>query len=70
MEDLNFGFKRGRFGVEKQVYQKFENMLISKLNFLCDKNVAFDSEGRILRAYGHSRYVLRHTRLYLCGTGK
>ena len=37
MEDLNFGFKRGRFKVEKQVYQKFEKMLIDKLNFLADK---------------------------------
>ena len=32
MEDLNFGFKRGRFAVERQIYQKFENMLIEKLN--------------------------------------
>ena len=51
MEDLNFGFKRGRFGVEKQVYQKFENMLISKLNYLCDKKADPGSEGGVLRAY-------------------
>lgn len=40
MEDLNFGFKRGRFKVEKQVYQKLEKMLIDKLNYLVfkDKN--------------------------------
>lgn len=37
LEDLNFGFKRGRFKVEKQVYQKFEKMLIDKLNYLVDK---------------------------------
>ena len=37
MEDLNYGFKRGRFKIERQVYQKFENMLISKLNYLVDK---------------------------------
>lgn len=37
MEDLNRGFKRGRFKVERQVYQKFENMLISKLNYLVFK---------------------------------
>lgn len=37
MEDLNYGFKRGRFKVERQVYQKFENMLINKLNYLVDK---------------------------------
>ena len=51
MEDLNFGFKRGRFNVEKQVYQKFENMLISKLNYLCDKQLAPDEEGGVLKAY-------------------
>ena len=51
MEDLNFGFKRGRFKVEKQVYQKFENMLISKLNLLIDKNIPPESEGGLLRAY-------------------
>ena len=51
MEELNFGFKRGRFSVEKQVYQKFENMLISKLNFLCDKGAEPDSDGGLLHAY-------------------
>lgn len=39
MEDLNFGFKRGRFHVEKQIYQKFEKMLIDKLNYLVFKEV-------------------------------
>ena len=37
-EDLNFEFKRGRFKVEKQVYQKLEKMLIDKLNFLIFKD--------------------------------
>lgn len=37
-EDLNFGFKRGRFKIEKQVYQKFEKMLIEKLNYLMFKD--------------------------------
>ncbi len=37
LEDLNMGFKRGRQKVEKQVYQKFEKMLIDKLNYLVDK---------------------------------
>ncbi|MBL6666846.1 MAG: type V CRISPR-associated protein Cas12a/Cpf1 [Flavobacteriaceae bacterium] len=41
-EDLNFGFKRGRFKVEKQIYQKLEKALIDKLNYLVfkDKNTA------------------------------
>lgn len=34
IEDLNYGFMRGRQKVEKQVYQKFEKMLIDKLNYL------------------------------------
>ncbi len=51
MEDLNFGFKKGRFSVEKQVYQKFENMLITKLNYLVDKNISADQNGGLLNAY-------------------
>jgi CRISPR-associated protein Cpf1 len=38
LEDLNKGFMRGRQKIEKQVYQKFERMLIDKLNYLVDKN--------------------------------
>lgn len=50
LEDLNFGFKRGRFKVEKQVYQKFEKMLIDKLNYLVDKQKSPDVLGGTLRA--------------------
>ncbi len=38
LEDLNTGFKRGRFKVEKQVYQNFEKALIDKLNYLVFKD--------------------------------
>jgi len=41
LEDLNYGFKRGRFAVERQIYQKFEKMLIDKLNFLVFKKNPF-----------------------------
>ncbi|MCR4962973.1 MAG: type V CRISPR-associated protein Cas12a/Cpf1 [Firmicutes bacterium] len=51
MEDLNFGFKRGRFRVEKQVYQKFEKMLIEKLGFWMQKDKAADAAGGIRHAY-------------------
>ena len=51
LEDLNFGFKRGRFKVERQVYQKFEKMLIDKLNYLSFKDCKADAEGGILRGY-------------------
>lgn len=51
MEDLNFGFKKGRFKVEKQVYQKFENMLCSKLNYLVRKGEDCENPGGLLNAY-------------------
>ena len=51
MEDLNFGFKRGRQKVEKQVYQKFEKMLIDKLNYFVDKNKKADEYGGLLSAF-------------------
>ena len=51
LEDLNFGFKRGRQKFERQVYQKFEKMLIDKLNFLADKTKDVNENGGLLRAY-------------------
>ena len=50
LEDLNFGFKRGRQKFEKQVYQKFEKMLIDKLNYLVDKNEEVDKPAGLLKA--------------------
>ncbi len=50
MEDLNFGFKRGRFKVEKQVYQKLEKMLIDKLNYLVFKDAEPNAPGGLLNA--------------------
>lgn len=51
MEDLNAGFKQGRTKFEKQVYQKFEKMLIDKLNFFVDKKKAPEENGGLLKAY-------------------
>lgn len=51
LEDLNKGFMRGRQKVEKQVYQKFEKMLIDKLNYLVDKKVDATQSGGLLNAY-------------------
>lgn len=51
MEDLNSGFKNSRVKVEKQVYQKFEKMLIDKLNFYADKKKSPDEVGGLLNAY-------------------
>ena len=51
LEDLNLGFMRGRQKVEKQVYQKFEKMLIDKLNYLVDKKRDAEKIGGVLNAY-------------------
>ncbi len=51
LEDLNFGFMRGRQKVEKQVYQKFEKRLIDKLNYLVDKSKPVTQPGGLLKAY-------------------
>jgi CRISPR-associated protein Cpf1 len=51
LEDLNFGFKRSRQKVERQVYQKFEKMLIDKLNYLVDKGTNPNENGGLLHAY-------------------
>ncbi|MBU4537068.1 MAG: type V CRISPR-associated protein Cas12a/Cpf1 [Bacteroidetes bacterium] len=50
LEDLNFGFKRGRFKVEKQVYQKLEKMLIDKLNYLVFKDKRHKEHGGLYKA--------------------
>jgi len=50
LEDLNMGFMRGRQKVEKQVYQKFEKMLIDKLNYLVEKNKPAEDTGGLLKA--------------------
>jgi len=50
-EDLNFVFKRGRFKIEKQIYQKFEKMLIEKLNYLMFKDIENNKSGGLMKAY-------------------
>jgi len=50
-EDLNSGFKRGRFAIEKQVYQKLELALAKKLNYLALKERNADEAGGYRTAY-------------------
>jgi hypothetical protein len=51
-EDLNFGFKQGRQKIEKQIYQKLEEALIKKLNFLVNKGEEDpEKSGHLLKAY-------------------
>ncbi len=63
LEDLNRGFKRGRFKVERQVYQKFEKMLIDKLNYLSFKDRDANEEGGILRGYQLTEKVVNYTEI-------
>ncbi|MDD4387494.1 MAG: type V CRISPR-associated protein Cas12a/Cpf1 [Clostridia bacterium] len=51
LEDLNYGFKNSRIKFEKQVYQKFEKMLIDKLNYLVFKSNNQKEAGGLLNAY-------------------
>lgn len=53
LEDLNFGFMRGRQKVERNVYQNFEKAMIEKLNYLVDKDKRENpnDEGSLLKAY-------------------
>lgn len=51
LEDLNGGFMRGRQKIERQVYEKFEKMLIDKLNYYVDKQRDANENGGLLRAY-------------------
>ncbi len=55
MEDLNAGFKNSRVKVEKQVYQKFEKMLIDKLNLYINKKYEANKEGGLLKGYQLTR---------------
>lgn len=50
LEDLNMGFMRGRQKIERQVYEKFEKMLIDKLNYYVDKQKDASEVGGLLHA--------------------
>lgn len=51
LENLNMGFINSRKKIDKQVYQKLETMLTSKLRYLADKSVDPDNAGGLLNAY-------------------
>ncbi len=50
LEDLNAGFMHGRQKIERQVYEKFEKMLIDKLNCYIDKQKDVEEIGGALHA--------------------
>jgi len=49
-EDLSIGFKRGRFAIEKQIYQNLELALAKKLNYLVFKDAIEGENGHYLKA--------------------
>ena len=51
LESLSNGFKSSRGKFEKQIYQKFEKMLIDKLSFMVDKRKRPNEAGGLLNAY-------------------
>ena len=51
LEDLNMGFMRGRQKIERQVYEKFEKLLIDKLNCYVDKQIDPSSAGGLLHPF-------------------
>lgn len=51
MENLNFGFKKMRSHIDKQIYQAIEKALIEKLSYLVIKNKNNNDTGSLLKAY-------------------
>jgi CRISPR-associated protein Cpf1 len=51
MENLNYGFKDSRAKIDKGIYQKFESMLIKKLQYLVVNKQNLYEKGGILDAY-------------------
>lgn len=54
LEDLNYGFKKGRCKVEKQVYQKFETALVQKLSYMVTRKTEGEDmlqPGGVLNGY-------------------
>ncbi|MGL5648858.1 MAG: type V CRISPR-associated protein Cas12a/Cpf1, partial [Clostridium sp.] len=51
LENLNGGFKNSRKKFEVSIYQKFEKMLIEKLNYYVNKQKDAEEYGGLLKAY-------------------
>lgn len=67
LEDLNTGFMRGRQKIERQVYEKFEKMLIDKLNCYIDKQVSPTAEGGLLHPLQLTCDAQKWKRSHQCG---
>lgn len=67
LEDLNPGFMRGRQMIERQVYEKFEKMLIEKLNCYIDKQVSPTAKGGLLNPLQLTCDAQKWKRSHQCG---
>lgn len=67
LEDLNTGFMRGRQKIERQVYEKFEKMLIDKLNCYIDKQLSPTDEGGLLHPLQLTCDAQKWKRSHQCG---
>ena len=67
LEDLNTGFMRSRQKIERQVYEKFEKMLIDKLNCYIDKQVDPTAEGGLLHPLQLACEAKKWKRSHQCG---
>ena len=67
LEDLNMGFMRSRQKFERQVYEKFEKMLIDKLNCYVDKQIDPTSEGGLLHPLQLACEAKKWKRSHQCG---
>ena len=67
LEDLNTGFMRGRQKIERQVYEKFEKMLIEKLNCYIDKQVSPTAKGGLLNPLQLTCDAQKWKRSHQCG---
>lgn len=67
LEDLNTGFMRGRQKIERQVYEKFEKMLIEKLNCYIDKHAAPSDNTGLLHPLQLTCDAQKWKRAHQCG---
>lgn len=67
LENLNTGFMRGRQKIERQVYEKFEKMLIEKLNCYIDKQLSPTDEGGLLHPLQLTCDAQKWKRSHQCG---
>ena len=67
LEDLNTGFMRGRQKIERQVYEKFEKMLIEKLNCYIDKQADATEPAGLLHPLQLTCEAKKWKRSHQCG---